>query len=530
MLLKIIRIILLLFSLYGYSQYLYSRLKLKAELIMPMLLSFFGSAIFLGGLLNITKETAAVIFLLGVILCAVSVKRRYSPSGLITGGTVICAAALAVLLAFTYGTKLMGYDNFSQWGTVVRLIVTENRFPNFEDTVICFQSYPVGSASLIYYFAKITGIRSEWFFIWIQQVATVCSACSIFAFCRKKRPIEYLSASAAVFCILFCVLNITAGLQVDALLSCLGIAGISVCFYYRESPETALYATIPINIFLLAVKNSGVFFAVIISLFCLLRIIKCRGFKVAVSPKKIFPLLSPFVALLLWDKHVAFSFSGGMTAKHSMSAENYSQVFSEKTPELISQITRDFLKKVFSLDNAFFIILIALLASLLIVKIFRLTVPLCEAEDIYWNAETCGAVMPGAAEMLEAVTALGIRYGVVSNLTMSGEALARRIKRLIPHAAPELVVTSSDIGVRKPNPMIFRYALSRCGATAEQAWFCGDNPQADVEGSFAVGIYPVWYDSSIECPYRDKERETVPSCDMLRIREWSEMTGLLELL
>ena len=59
--------------------------------------------------------------------------------------------------------------------------------------------------------------------------------------------VEYLSASAAVFCILFCVLNITAGLQVDALLSCLGIAGISVCFYYRESPETALYATIPIN-------------------------------------------------------------------------------------------------------------------------------------------------------------------------------------------------------------------------------------------------------------------------------------------
>lgn len=49
MFLKIIRIILLLFSLYGYSQYLYSRLKLKAELIMPILLSFFGSAIFSGG-------------------------------------------------------------------------------------------------------------------------------------------------------------------------------------------------------------------------------------------------------------------------------------------------------------------------------------------------------------------------------------------------------------------------------------------------------------------------------------------------
>ncbi|MFR3310582.1 MAG: HAD family hydrolase, partial [Christensenellales bacterium] len=123
-----------------------------------------------------------------------------------------------------------------------------------------------------------------------------------------------------------------------------------------------------------------------------------------------------------------------------------------------------------------------------------------------------------------------IRYGVVSNLTMSGEALERRIRRLIPHAVPELVVTSSDIGVRKPNPMIFGYVLSRCGASAEHTWFCGDNPQADVEGSSAVGMYPVWYDSDIECPYRDKERESTPSCDMLRIREWSEMTGLLELL
>ena len=74
------------------------------------------------------------------------------------------------------------------------------------------------------------------------------------------------------------------------------------------------------------------------------------------------------------------------------------------------------------------------------------------------------------------------------------------------------------------------YALSRCGASAEHTWFCGDNPQADVEGSSAAGMYPVWYDSDIECPYRDKERESTPSCDMLRIREWSEMTGLLELL
>ncbi len=61
-----------------------------------------------------------------------------------------------------------------------------------------------------------------------------------------------------------------------------------------------------------------------------------------------------------------------------------------------------------------------------------LTISPDEAEDIYWNAETCGAVMPGADEMLDAITSLGIRYGVVSNLTMSGEALERRIRRVNP--------------------------------------------------------------------------------------------------
>ena len=160
----------------------------------------------------------------------------------------------------------------------------------------------------------------------------------------------------------------------------------------------------------------------------------------------------------------------------------------------------------------------------------RLTVSPDEAEEIYWNAETAGAIMPGADMMLECITRLGIRYGVVSNLTMSGAALSRRIKRLIPGASPEPVVTSSDIGVRKPSPLIFEYALRSCGVSADKVWFCGDNPQADVEGAASVGIYPVWYDSAVECPYRDKERETVPSCDMLRIRDWSELTGLLELL
>ena len=68
MVLKIIRVILLLFSMYGYTQYLVSKRKLKIELALPVLLSAIGAAVFLAGLLNVMKEVSALIFLFGAAL------------------------------------------------------------------------------------------------------------------------------------------------------------------------------------------------------------------------------------------------------------------------------------------------------------------------------------------------------------------------------------------------------------------------------------------------------------------------------
>lgn len=330
MALKIIRVILLLFSMYGYAQYLVSKRKLKIELALPVLLSAIGAAVFLAGLLNVMKEVSALIFLFGAALGVVSLKRRYAQRELFTVGTVICAVMAAVLLFLTYGVKFTQYDNLSHWSVAVRLLVTENRFPNFEDTVISFQSYPPGSASLIYYFAKITGIRSEWFYIWTQQIATVCFAGSLFAFCQKKKPVEYGATTLAVFCLLFCVpgFSILSEILVDELLACLSIAGIAVCYCCREEPQKLLFAITPITVFLVTVKNSGIFFAAILLIFCVYLIVQSGNRKMLICPKNILALLSPFIMLFLWKKHVAYAFQSGMTARHSMSLENYEKMFS----------------------------------------------------------------------------------------------------------------------------------------------------------------------------------------------------------
>ena len=158
----------------------------------------------------------------------------------------------------------------------------------------------------------------------------------------------------------------------------------------------------------------------------------------------------------------------------------------------------------------------------------KLSVNSDTAEIIFWNGETPGETMPYADIMLSELKRLGIRTAVVSNLTMSCSALKERLNRLIPDNNIEFVITSSDYVFRKPNPLIFRLALNKAKLPPEKVWFCGDNPCADIEGASNAGIFPVWYDSEIECPYRDKEREIVPSCRHLHIKNWNELILILK--
>ena len=52
----------------------------------------------------------------------------------------------------------------------------------------------------------------------------------------------------------------------------------------------------------------------------------------------------------------------------------------------------------------------------------------------------------------------------------------------------DFVITSSDYFIRKPNYILFHIALQKAGLHANEVWYCGDNPQADIEGSSQVGI------------------------------------------
>ncbi len=151
-----------------------------------------------------------------------------------------------------------------------------------------------------------------------------------------------------------------------------------------------------------------------------------------------------------------------------------------------------------------------------------------EMETVFWNGASMGAIMPDADKMLDYINKNGIRSAVVSNLLWSGAALTERLNRLLPNNQFEFVMTSSDYFVRKPNRILFDIALQKVGVSADEVWYCGDNPQADIEGAAQVGIYPVWYDNDTEKDYKNCNNEHLPQCEHLHIYQWDEMIDLLE--
>ena len=149
-----------------------------------------------------------------------------------------------------------------------------------------------------------------------------------------------------------------------------------------------------------------------------------------------------------------------------------------------------------------------------------------EAEIVFWNAASPGFLMPGADRMIDSLNRTGIRSGVISNLIFSGEALADRIGRFLPHHRCEFILSSCDYYFRKPHRYMFDVAVAKAGLSPDEIWYCGDNPAFDAAGAHGAGIFPVWFDSDVD----KKEERPAPECAHLHIREWDELIRLLETL
>lgn len=99
--------------------------------------------------------------------------------------------------------------------------------------------------------------------------------------------------------------------------------------------------------------------------------------------------------------------------------------------------------------------------------------------------------VPGALELLRAVRAEGHSVVVITNNNAAEQQL--KLERCDIGGCIDLMVTSEEVGICKPDRRIFEYALTRVGAAASDAVMLGDAWATDVEGALAAGITPVWF-------------------------------------
>ncbi|WP_409183269.1 HAD family hydrolase [Amycolatopsis sp. VS8301801F10] len=98
---------------------------------------------------------------------------------------------------------------------------------------------------------------------------------------------------------------------------------------------------------------------------------------------------------------------------------------------------------------------------------------------------------PNALADLGTLRAAGWRIGIVTN-GMQDNQLAKLHRTGLAKAVDGYCV-SAAVGLRKPDPRIFRLAAQNCGTTLTPGdWVIGDSPDLDIAGGHNVGLRTLW--------------------------------------
>lgn len=111
---------------------------------------------------------------------------------------------------------------------------------------------------------------------------------------------------------------------------------------------------------------------------------------------------------------------------------------------------------------------------------------------VYWSPRIV-RLIPGTMELLDY---LKPKYHL--HLVTNGFEEVQHTKLSGSGMEPyfETLTVSEEVGVKKPNPEIFHYALEKAHATAKESLVVGDEMAVDIDGARAAGIDQVFFNPS----------------------------------
>ncbi|MET4081257.1 putative hydrolase of the HAD superfamily [Pedobacter sp. UYP30] len=136
-------------------------------------------------------------------------------------------------------------------------------------------------------------------------------------------------------------------------------------------------------------------------------------------------------------------------------------------------------------------------------------------EEDYVNiSPTKTNLFAGAIEVLQ-VLQKNYELHIISNGFKTTTLTKMNLSNLNPYF--KNVIISEDVGVNKPNPQIFKYALDKANANKSQSIMIGDSIEADIDGALNFGMDAIFFNAT------KKEK---PSHVKHQVENLTELLGL----
>jgi putative hydrolase of the HAD superfamily len=140
------------------------------------------------------------------------------------------------------------------------------------------------------------------------------------------------------------------------------------------------------------------------------------------------------------------------------------------------------------------------------------------AEHAAW--EPARRIGDSTHALLDSLRSRGLKLGLVSNAFDPPWLLQEDLERMGLAERLDTAVFSSEVGRRKPDPLIFETALERLGVASERALFVGDRRYEDVRGASELGMQTVlalWFRADDDERGVEPDYEAFTQMDVLNV-------------
>lgn len=377
MLMTMLRISLLVFSMYGGSQLFYERLKVPREFSYLCHICTVVLGLYLAAYIGLLQETVFLFFTLSITYGGYSLVRN------IKAKKIAFFKLKVVHIWFVFYCLLIGnvlmqtqlehYDNFSHWAVIVKFLFTEGSLPTVQDTIISYTSYPMGSSLFVYYAVMIAGFKDS--VMLLGQFLLIASAFyAMFAVIRDKSRVLIVTAMIAGIASLnyFNISIRMNNLLVDFLLPVIALAGIAIVIVQRKEPVKMSFMVFLTTSMLSLIKSSGLFFSAIVLIYYIYEIIRLTPLaknKFKLVGTSVITLVMAFAPIVYWNIYVKANFP---VTKHEVDLSAYQSIFDAKDAAVTQDIINKMLYYLADIQNTatqgFILFNLLLLLGFLIIK------------------------------------------------------------------------------------------------------------------------------------------------------------------